>query len=219
MSYRAIKKKVKEVLLQDDYEGLAALLEEHPRALSAILSLTYDKETVLTWKAIKSMGPIVWRITEKSYDDGRNIVRRLVWSITEESGGIGWSALEMLGEIVKHCPEKFDDIILIITGYYEEEIFRPGVLYALARIAERSPELPGDIGGLLSEALRDRDPYVRAFALLAMKAGVKNGAAELPEAVNESRSDGAEVKLYDNGEMKVQSIGELAEALQQVQSS
>jgi len=67
----------------------------------------------------------------------RETCRKLLWSFTDESGGIGWSAPEMLGEIVSSDPKRFQDVIPLIAAAYEvdEDVFRAGVLYALSRVA------------------------------------------------------------------------------------
>jgi hypothetical protein len=57
------------------------------------------------------------------------------WSLSDESGGIGWSAPELIGEIVCADPRRFADIVPLIADVYaiEEDVFRPGVLYAFSR--------------------------------------------------------------------------------------
>ncbi|NTW65555.1 MAG: hypothetical protein HGB21_04440, partial [Nitrospirae bacterium] len=89
--------------------------------------------------------------------------RKLLWSLTDESGGIGWSAPEMLGEIVSADPARFQDIIPLIASAYEveEDVFRAGVLYALARIAETAPELAAPYQKIVIMSIADRDPLVK----------------------------------------------------------
>ncbi len=197
------------MLMAGDMEGLTTLVLEHPRAMSALISLTYDRGSVLTWRAVEAVGSIVARITERSPGEGRNIVQRLIWSITEESGGIGWSAVEMLAEIVRNSPDRYSDIVPIILGLYEEEIFRPGVLYAIRRIGERRPELLKGAEAILRTALDDRDPAVRAGALLAI-GSLKEGDGGLKERLGELNQDHTRVRFYRDGEMVERSLAELA---------
>ncbi len=212
MSYRELKKRVNALLLKGDIKGLSALAEEHPRAISVLISLSYDKESVLTWRAVEVIGPLVREVTDKSEGAGRIIVQRLLWSITEESGGIGWSAIEMLGEIVRHCPDSYDDLIPIIIGLFDEEIFREGVLYAMCRISERKP-LPLDLAaGLLNKALVDKDPKVRGRALLTLQCLERTMQVKVPEVVRELVNDNSKIKIYCGGELTVRTIRELAEA-------
>jgi hypothetical protein len=98
-------------------------------------------------------------------------IRKLLWSLSDESGGIGWAAPEILGEIVSADPEKFRDIIPLIAEVYaiEEKVFRPGVLYALTRIAETAPQLVLSYQKVLVSALTDEDPMVKIYALDLVK--------------------------------------------------
>ena len=58
----------------------------------------------------------------------RETCRKLVWSLSDESGGIGWSAPEILGEIVSADPKRFKDFIPLMASVYEieEDVFRGG---------------------------------------------------------------------------------------------
>jgi len=201
------------MLLTEDSEGLSALAEEYPRTISALISLSYDKESALTWRAIEAVGPIVKGVTERSAGAGRNIVQRLLWSITEESGGIGWSAVEMLGEVVRSCPDEYSDLIPIITGLFDEPIFRPGVLYAICRISERTSIPLTAVKGLIREALADEDPEVRGRALLTLQCLVRTAQVEVPEVVRDLMHDNSRIRVYCAGEMTERTIRDLAGAL------
>jgi hypothetical protein len=214
LRYRELKKRVRAVLEGDEMDDLASLIEGYPRALSALISLTYDRESLITWRAVESIGPIVKKITDKSYEAGRNIARRLLWSITEESGGIGWTAIEMIGEIVRCNPVGYNDFVPIIVELYEEEIFRPGVLYAIGKIGESQPELLRETEGVLIKALKDKDPYIRCMALLTYSRLSKIGRRlSISDTVKELFSDSSRVKVYNDGEMREYVIGELAKSL------
>jgi hypothetical protein len=93
----------------------------------------------------------------------RETCRKLVWSLSDESGGIGWSAPEMLGEIVSADPKRFKDFIPLIASVYEieEDVFRGGVLFALGRIAELAPELAAPYQKIIIFSLTDKDPLVK----------------------------------------------------------
>ncbi|HEC96681.1 MAG TPA: hypothetical protein ENI58_00745 [Nitrospirae bacterium] len=213
MSYRELKRRVKEMLLKGDTKGLSALVEKHARTISVLISLSYDKESVLTWRAIEAIGPLVKEVTDKSSGAGRIIVQRLLWSITEESGGIGWSAVEMLGEVVRSCPDGYNDLTPIIMGLFDEEIFRTGVLHAICRISEKKPIPLNAAAGLLNKALIDKDPEVRGSALLTLQCLQRTTQVEVPEAVKELIHDNSKIKVYCDGELTERTIMELAEPL------
>ena len=97
----------------------------------------------------------------------RETCRKLIWSLSDESGSIGWSAPEILGEIVSADPKRFKDFIPLIASVYdiEEDVFRAGVLYALCRIAESAPELTAPYQKIIVASLSDKDPLVKVRGL------------------------------------------------------
>jgi hypothetical protein len=46
------------------------------------------------------MGEVMAHLADKDMESARVIMRRLMWSLNDESGGIGWGAPEAMGEIV-----------------------------------------------------------------------------------------------------------------------
>lgn len=169
-SIRSIKSNVKGLLERYDLKNIVELAIDNPRIVSALISMSYDKGSLLTWRAIEAMGPVVAEISKNSPEQAGEIIRRLLWSITEESGGIGWAAIEMLAEIVVNHPERYKNLMALLIEFYDEEIFKEGVLYAIGRIGERIPELfddPDKIAEIISNGLSSNDPRVRGLALIA----------------------------------------------------
>jgi hypothetical protein len=214
MHYRELKKAVRNAINGGDRKRLSYLVENHPRSVSALLGLSYDKESVLTWRAIESIGPIVKEITDRSPGEGRDIVQRLIWSITEESGGIGWSAVEMLGEIVRCSPDKYSDIVPLIIELFGEEIFRFSVLHAICRIGDKHPGLlgtPVTIKEIIDAALTDHDPTVRGGALITLKCLKDKLGLPVPPSVKRLLKDNSTFRYYHEHEIVESAIGDLAE--------
>ncbi|MGE5892469.1 MAG: DVU0298 family protein, partial [bacterium] len=183
------------------------LAQEDRRTLNVLIGSSYDKEAVESWRAIKAIGAAVKAIVDAEYDFVRETIRRLLWSIREESGCIGWSAPEMLGEIVSADPKRFADITPIIASFHEEENFRAGVLYALSRIAEVTPEQVQPQRDLVIASLSDRNPLVQAYALIAIKKARIEGAETHVQQLVPSTT---EVKVFSDDDFVVTSIGTIA---------
>lgn len=132
---KPLKDEIKGALLKGDLETIASLALKEKRVFRILISLAYDKTELICWRAIEAMGKAVGAIKQKDPNFARNIVQRLLWSLSEESGGVGWSAPDMLGEIVINAPELFPDIPPIILSFRDEESFLPGVLWAIGRMA------------------------------------------------------------------------------------
>lgn len=166
-----LKDSILQALEANDLEAVASITEKNRRAISLLIRLAYDKETLIGWRSIKAVGFAAKLLVHTDYDFLRETVRKLLWSLSDESGGIGWAAPEIIGEIVSVDPEKFADIIPLIAELYdiEEKIFRPGVVYALGRIAEKTPERVAGYRRIIAESLMDEDPLVKVYTLEIVK--------------------------------------------------
>jgi len=171
MTSLEIKKTLFHALERNDLETIVSLAQKNKRALSQLVRFAYDKDTLVGWRAIKAIGRVSEVLVKTDNEYLRVTIRKLLWSLTDESGGIGWSAPEILGEIVRADPEKFSDIIPLIAGVYEieENVFRPGVMYALANIAETAPERVACYQKIIIMALVDTAPLVRIYALMLIE--------------------------------------------------
>jgi hypothetical protein len=158
-----LKKRVAEALESGDHEGLLRMWSADNRVFRTLISMTYDRNTVITWRAIEAVGVLTGK---KSVTDSglvRNITGRLLWMIRDESGGIGWSIPDILGEMVRNSPVMLSDIAPIIISFHEEEMLLPGVLRAIGRIGESNRELVSDGISLLFSCLESSDPYYAVY--------------------------------------------------------
>ena len=123
-----LKKNIIHALESNNLQNVLAVSKESRKVVSQLVRIAYDKETLLGWRAIKAIGLIATEMVKTDYDFLRETVRKLLWSLSDESGGIGWSAPEILGEIVSADPDRFGDIIPLIAEVYniEEKVFQAG---------------------------------------------------------------------------------------------
>jgi len=91
--------------------------------------------------AIEAIGILSKEIAKTRPEAVRNLIGRLLWMIRDESGGIGWSSPEILGEIVRNNPVLFPDVAPIIASFLDEDMLSAGVLRAIGRIGEVNTEL------------------------------------------------------------------------------
>lgn len=162
-----MKQKITDALETGELEKIPPLLLGDRKGLSALVRLSYDKDTLVGRRAIKAMGLAARELVRTDFAFLRETCRKLLWSLTDESGGIGWSAPELLGEIVSADPKRFADIIPLIAEAYsvEEDVFRPGVVYALARIAESAPASVLEQQKIIIFSLCDKEPLARFYGL------------------------------------------------------
>ncbi len=206
-----LKKTITEALAAGELEQVAQLALENKKTLALLISLSFDKSKLVCWRAIEAMGVATAQVFDaKGPTPVRNIVRRIIWSAREESGGMGWSAPELLGEIVRGNPRAFTDIPPIILSLHEEDEeggFLRGVLWSLGRMAEAGVNGIEGSRELVLANLDAESAQLRGLA--AWTAGRMRLSAAAPK-LEELRGDGDSLQLYEDGELEETSVGMLA---------
>ncbi len=205
-----VKDKIKELLKLRAYDEVADMAWQDKGIIRQLISLSYDKQDVTSWRAIEAIGVISRTFSKEKMDILRDTVRRLLWSMGEESGGIGWSAAEMLGEIVAGDPDAFNDIVPILWSFKDEEMFRAGIIWAMGRIAIMRPDMVGFIMQDLPELLEDKDAAVRGYAVWVMGMLPKILNAGGTDQISKLLSDSGPVPFYKDGDLLASTVGEIA---------
>jgi len=123
-----MKKSIRQALEEEDLKAVVAHAAQDRKAMSYLVRFAYDKDTLIGQRAIRAMGLVAKELVTAEPEVLRDRVRKLLWSLNDESGGIGWSAPELLGEIVSADPERFADVIPLIAEEYSTagRVFRLG---------------------------------------------------------------------------------------------
>lgn len=190
------REKIIKLLEDSDLRGISALATKDNSIFRTLISLTYDKESVVSLRAIEAIGIIAGERVKTEPVLTRHLLQRILWMMREESGNNPWSAPEILGEIVRNAPEDFSDIVPIIASFHDEEILRRGVLRALVRISEVRADLVTEASRIAGLYLGHSDAVTRAYALkLAGNARLK----DLLVPAEALKDDPAVVCLYSDG--------------------
>lgn len=73
-----LKKEVLKLLGEKGYAELVKLASSNPKILRILISLSYDKKTLNSWRAIESIGLIAREISKTNPERVRNLVGRLL---------------------------------------------------------------------------------------------------------------------------------------------
>ena len=66
------------------------------QVVHALFSAICREDPVVRWHAITCLGDAVGRIAADDLEAARIVMRRFLWSLNDESGGIGWGAPEAM---------------------------------------------------------------------------------------------------------------------------
>ena len=155
---RSFKKEVLEFLEQNDFENNLKKIHkfEARKLVNALFPFLCSTDKKLKERTITAMGEVVSKIAKDDVDFARTIMRRLMLSLTEESGGIGWGAPEAMGEIMARSEKLAEEYHKILISYtlgggneLDFEDLQKDVIAGLKRLSRARPELVDEVNHLL----------------------------------------------------------------------
>lgn len=131
MSTRKIKKDVLAILQEPSLTTIWSKLKEYNQndLVSPLFSAICRMEPLLRWHAITIFGKVVSTIYESNPESARIVMRRFLWSLNDESGGIGWGAPESMAEIMYLSRPLYREYGHMLISYMREdgpELFQDG---------------------------------------------------------------------------------------------
>jgi hypothetical protein len=215
LSGRELKNKIFDLLSHKDFKkGLKEICRLPARqVVNPLFSFLFSLDENLKWRSITAFGEVVARLAKCDLESARVIMRRLMWNLNDESGGIGWGSPEAMGEIMACSPRLAEEYSNILVSYIrpdgnflEHKVLQRGVLWGLGRLAYARSELISYAAAFLSPFLDSQDPTLRGLAVWA--AGALPVEKNLP-LIKPLAEDGARFKLFVNGKIIEMSIGKL----------
>lgn len=229
---RPTKGELREILTGTDWSASLATLESFPhrRLVSSLVSMLYEGDPLVHGRAVAALGHVTGRIANEDLEAARVVMRRLMWSLNDESGGIGWGAPEAMAEIMIHNDRLATEYAHILVSYLdprgnylEHEPLHPGLLWAVARVAESRPDLLKGATAHLGKYMGAKNPATRGLA--AMAAGLL-AVRDLAPALKGLVTDEAEFQYFRDGvvtavvgEMAARAIASVPEAAGPTRSS
>ena len=156
---RSYNKKILEFLTQKDFDKKLNSIHDFPaqKTINALFTFISSTEKYIKENAILAMGEIVSKKAEQDYDSAKDIMRRLTWSLNEESGWIGWGSAETMAEIMIRDERLANDFHKMLISYISEgenyllfEELRKEVFRALKRLGKARPELTTEVSELIN---------------------------------------------------------------------
>ncbi len=188
---RAIKKQVEEILKnfpkKDALELLTKIPDSHLTA--PLFAHLYHSQELIKFRSATAMGHLAARICDRRREEARIILRRIMWNLNDESGGIGWGSPEAMGDILacsKELAGEFGSILFsyLDTGgnFIEHEILQRGVIWGIGTYLKKAPEtITPLIRDQLVQYLDSPDAIKRAYSLRALKNAGQEKYAVLPQ--------------------------------------
>ena len=198
MNRRQLKKEVLGLLQQSSLEEIYQRLGHYPAhsLLNPLfIALCHPVEKV-RWYAVCCFGRLVPAMAEKDLEAARIIMRRFLWMLNDESGGIGWGAPEALAEIMCHSAQLRKEYLHMLLSYMREDgealyqdgnylelpMLQRGLLWGIGRLCleHRQEMLECKIIDEVSAYLESSDLHVVGLAIWCLGIlGIETGLEKI----------------------------------------
>jgi len=214
---RQIKKKILRHLQREPFDKELDEICRLPlkQTVSPLFSFLCSIDEQIKWRAVTALGKVVSDLAASDLESARVVMRRFIWNLNDESGGIGWGCPESMAEVMAQnarLAEEYGCILISYIqpegNYLEHEILQRGVLWGVGRLAQTCPQYTRTIGRYLIPYMESIDPILRGLAAWAA------GPAEDAETIarlKKLEDDPARLMLYRDGKFDHYTVGQLAQ--------
>ncbi len=203
-------------LLADKSPALQDLLALGParKVVNPLFGALYHGREKIKWRAVEAMGRLTAHLASTDLESARVIMRRLMWNLNDESGGIGWGSPEAMGETAAASRKLAEEFGCLLVSYInrqgnflEHPLLQRGSLWGLGRMVNRWPDLAADTAGHLPPFFQDNDPYLKA---LAAWVALPLKEESLRPLLKSLESDSRQVELFLRGRLQKVSVAQVA---------
>tara|TARA_Y100000589_G_C27104569_1_gene609526 strand:- start:303 stop:1013 length:711 start_codon:yes stop_codon:yes gene_type:complete len=232
MKRRVIKKQIFTLLENPDWKEVERGIRQFApqQSLHALFTALCSSNERCKWHAVSCFGIVVPMMAEDNLESARVVMRRFLWSLNDESGGIGWGIPEAMGEVTAESEVLFSEYGHLLLSYMREDgpeilqdgnylelpALQQGLIWAIARLlAVRKKELLSmGVVADLQKYLSSGDRIVRALTAWCLG---KCGSSENLKQISALTGDHFPFTLYWENCLQETTVAALAsQALQEI---
>lgn len=202
MHNRVLKKKIRELITSGDLEEALRQLYQMKlrRVINPLFSFFYSGDEVLRWHSITAAGAVISKMTDQNIEHARIMMRRLMWNLNDESGGIGWGSPEAMGETMARSARMAEEYAAILVSYLnpdgnflEHEVLQCGVLWGIGRLANSRGHVVSAAAPFLGPFMESTNPLHRGLAAWCARALSSVAEVTIPVHIF---NDNTVIRLY-----------------------
>lgn len=169
------------------------------------------------WYSITLFGRVMARLADEDMEKARVVMRRFMWMLNDESGGIGWGVPEAFGECLASHNKIAEEYAHILVSFMREdgfflelEMLQRGLMWGIGRAAQERKALLLEKGAYhyLPAYLTSKDATVRGLSCWALgNLGIKGLEPQIKVLLN----DQSPVRHYQFGIFLDTTVATLAE--------
>jgi hypothetical protein len=147
---REIRQRLSAHLEADDFHPSLQELHEWPRrhVLRALLGFLCEGDEKRRGRAVSLLGLLTVELARDDMEEARELMRRLMWILNEESGSSGWGAPQAMAEIMalhEGLAEEYAHMLVSYMredgNYLESPFLQRDLLRGVGRLSGARPEL------------------------------------------------------------------------------
>lgn len=214
---RKVKKQVGRLLTETNRDSALAKLKEIPdeQLVGHLFSHFYHRDELIKFRSITAMGLLCARIAEKNMEQARIVLRRIMWNLNDESGGIGWGSPEAMGEILcqnNRLAMEFKSILFSYLdpdgNFLEHEMLQRGVIWGIGSYLSAFPiDLTEKTKGLFLGYLHSPDAVKIGYAIRALVNANNFDCRLVPESIF---SDQSQIDIFSGWNFYRTKISDMA---------
>lgn len=213
---RALKAAIKKELVSNEVPTIQELIQKFPaeQLVSPLISFFCSTDNVLKWRSVSALAHLIDSMAQVNMEKSRIIIRRLMWTLNEESGGVGWGAPEAMGELMslnKALAEEYHKILFSYIddhgNFLDYEPLQQGVLWGIYRLSQKRPALVEKALPLTNHYFLSKNAVSRCLAIQI--SGITNDYKS-KEEIEKLTDDETTVEIYEEGVFKKILISRLA---------
>jgi HEAT repeat protein len=199
---------VKKLLVRQAWGEIVRLALIDRRTIRILLGLLYEADDYMHWLAIDALGRAGGGVAASDPDRTRELIRRLLWTLNEESGGSPWGATGAIGAIVAARPDLFAGYLSMICPFHDDASIYAEFIWSLAAVGRTRPDLAQEYVPFLSAALGHGNAAVRGYAAWCLGA---LRVREAESALAACLGDAAAAAVYEgDGVYRRRTVGDIA---------
>ena len=219
---RVVLDALRRQLWTDCYEAILLIPER--QVINPLISLMLHDDPMVRWRSVIAIGEVVNKLVSTDMEGARIIMRRFMWTLNDESGGIGWGSPEAMCACIARndrIAEEFGHIVVSYLNpdgnYIEYEPLQRGLLWGIIHVARTSPAVVTGARPYLISYLYSADAHVKGLAIMSLNLlGVKESVGTLRGLVSDTSSFST---FMDDGIQTFTVAGKASEAIKALQGN
>lgn len=219
---RSSKKQLKRLLQEPDWQHhLEEIAEGGMTSVGPLFSFLLLGPLTMH-RAAAALGATVARLARTEPEMARNVIRRFMWHMNEDSGNIGWGIPDAFAECLaasEALAESYHRILISYImdlghadNYCDHDVLRRSCYWAVGRLAEARPEMCAGARPWLRKGLMDEDSICRGMAAWALSK-LPQDMMDAPALRRLAESGNADIcEIYEAGRLYSERVDELARA-------